>query len=172
MDNEKKYLDKSGLTEYHEKIKEYINTEDDKKLGATISYDDYMALPEEERNVGNYYIPDYPMDTQVVIVDGKIGEKITLRRFQRVELTGGQDIGIYQHANKKYASIVLFDKATDETLKKMFVKDYYQLFVAVDEKDTILGMLSTFLKYQIAKTINPTHISMRIKNLFIMNSAI
>lgn len=49
---------------------------------------------------------------------GKIGEKISLRRFQRVVAQPGQDIGIYQHANKKYSSLVLFDKAADEQLKK------------------------------------------------------
>lgn len=49
---------------------------------------------------------------------GKIGEKISLRRFQRVVAQNGQDIGIYQHANKKYASLVLFDKTADEQLKK------------------------------------------------------
>lgn len=49
---------------------------------------------------------------------GKIGEKISLRRLQRVAAQPGQDIGIYQHANKKYASLVLFDKSADEQLKK------------------------------------------------------
>lgn len=34
------------------------------------------------------------------------------------------------------------DFISDETLKKMFIKDYYQLFVAVNEFDTIEGLLS------------------------------
>ncbi len=49
---------------------------------------------------------------------GKIGEKISLRRFQKVVAQGEQDVGIYQHANKKYASLVVFDKKVDEQLKK------------------------------------------------------
>ncbi|XQP55486.1 MAG: translation elongation factor Ts [Mycoplasmoidaceae bacterium] len=49
---------------------------------------------------------------------GKIGEKISVRRFGRILKKEGQDVGCYQHANKKYASICLFDVKVDETLKK------------------------------------------------------
>lgn len=49
---------------------------------------------------------------------GKIGEKISLRRFQKFTASAGQDLGIYQHANKKYSSLVVFDKQLDEQLKK------------------------------------------------------
>lgn len=49
---------------------------------------------------------------------GKIGEKISLRRYQKVVAKDGQDIGIYQHANKKYSCLVLFDKQLDEQVKK------------------------------------------------------
>ncbi|MCQ2522649.1 MAG: GNAT family N-acetyltransferase [Lachnospiraceae bacterium] len=34
------------------------------------------------------------------------------------------------------------DFISDETLKKMFIKGYYQLFLAVNEFDTIMGMIS------------------------------
>ncbi|MCQ2748363.1 MAG: translation elongation factor Ts [Mycoplasmoidaceae bacterium] len=49
---------------------------------------------------------------------GKIGEKINVRRFNRLVATGEQDVGIYQHANKKYGAICLFDKKVDDLLKK------------------------------------------------------
>lgn len=48
----------------------------------------------------------------------KTGEKISVRRFGRIVKQAGQDVAFYQHANKKYASICLFDKKVDETLKK------------------------------------------------------
>lgn len=34
------------------------------------------------------------------------------------------------------------DFISDQTLKKMFIKDYYQVFVAVNENDTIEGVIS------------------------------
>ncbi len=49
---------------------------------------------------------------------GKIGEKISVRRFGRIPMQVGQAVGMYQHANKKYAAICLFDKQVDEQLKK------------------------------------------------------
>ena len=49
---------------------------------------------------------------------GKIGEKITVRRFGRILKKEGQDVGMYQHANKKYGAICLFDKPVEDLLKK------------------------------------------------------
>lgn len=49
---------------------------------------------------------------------GKIGEKINVRRFGRILKKDGQDVGMYQHANKKYGAICLFDKPVDDLLKK------------------------------------------------------
>lgn len=69
---------------------------------------------------------------------GKIGEKISLRRFMKVVAQNGQDIGIYQHANKKYASLVLFDKVLDEQFKKniaMHVVAMNPKFVDVSQVD-------------------------------------
>ncbi|MBQ0045865.1 MAG: elongation factor Ts [Mycoplasma sp.] len=51
-------------------------------------------------------------------LSGKTGEKIAIRRFGRIVKKEGQDLAFYQHANKKYAAICLFDKKVDETLKK------------------------------------------------------
>ena len=48
----------------------------------------------------------------------KIGEKIAVRRLGRLVMAEGQDVGMYQHANKKYGAICLFDKKVDEDLKK------------------------------------------------------
>lgn len=49
---------------------------------------------------------------------GKLGEKIVLRRFVRLTKTNDQDFGCYQHANKKYSSLIVFDKKVDEQIKK------------------------------------------------------
>ena len=51
-------------------------------------------------------------------LSGKIGEKIAVRRLGRLVKKEGQDVGIYQHANKKYGAIALFDKPVDADLKK------------------------------------------------------
>lgn len=51
-------------------------------------------------------------------LSGKIGEKIIVRRFDKVAKNENQDIGIYQHANKKYGAIVLFANKLDDQLKK------------------------------------------------------
>ena len=51
-------------------------------------------------------------------LSGKIGEKITLRRLARIYKKPEQDLVIYQHANKKYGCIVLFNTKVDEKLKK------------------------------------------------------
>ena len=51
-------------------------------------------------------------------LSGTIGEKITVRRFGRIDKKEGQEVGIYQHANKKYGAICLFDTKVDDLLKK------------------------------------------------------
>lgn len=51
-------------------------------------------------------------------LSGKIGEKIVVRRFDRLVKSNNQDIGIYQHANKRYGAIVLFANKLDDELKK------------------------------------------------------
>ena len=51
-------------------------------------------------------------------VTGRIGEKIGLRRFTIYTKNDDQDFGIYQHANKRYSSMILFNHNTDEALKK------------------------------------------------------
>ena len=51
-------------------------------------------------------------------LSGKIGEKIIIRRIDRITKSSNQDIGIYQHINKKYGAIVLFANKMDEQLKK------------------------------------------------------
>ena len=51
-------------------------------------------------------------------LSGKIGEKIIIRRIDRIIKSSNQDIGIYQHVNKKYGAIVLFANKMDEQLKK------------------------------------------------------
>lgn len=71
-------------------------------------------------------------------ITGKIGEKIGLRRFARVVATGEQDIGIYLHNNKRYGSIVLFDKKVDDQLKKniaMHIVAYNPKFVDSTQVD-------------------------------------
>lgn len=51
-------------------------------------------------------------------ITGRIGEKISLRRFTIYTKNNNQAFGLYQHANKRYSSLVLFDKPTDDTFKK------------------------------------------------------
>ncbi len=58
------------------------------------------------------------VSTAIDSLSGKTGEKISLRRFGRIDKQDGQDLGFYQHNNKKYASIVAFDTKVDEKLKK------------------------------------------------------
>lgn len=49
---------------------------------------------------------------------GKLGEKIVLRRFVRLTKANEQDFGCYQHANKRYSSLIVFDKKVDDQIKK------------------------------------------------------
>lgn len=51
-------------------------------------------------------------------ITGKIGEKIGLRRFTRVKLKDGRDVGVYLHNNKRYGAVVLFDGQADDQFKK------------------------------------------------------
>lgn len=48
----------------------------------------------------------------------KIGEKISLRRFVKIIKQNEQDFGFYQHANKKYSSLVLFSGKVSPLLAK------------------------------------------------------
>ena len=48
----------------------------------------------------------------------KLGEKIILRRFVRLIKTNDQDFGCYQHANKRYSSLIIFNKKVNEIIKK------------------------------------------------------
>lgn len=51
-------------------------------------------------------------------ITGKIGEKIGLRRFTRIKLKDGRDVGVYLHNNKRYGAVVLFDGQADDQFKK------------------------------------------------------
>lgn len=51
-------------------------------------------------------------------LSAKIGEKIAVRRLGRLVKGEGQDVGCYQHANKKYGAICLFDKPVADDVKK------------------------------------------------------
>lgn len=66
MDNNK-FLGESGLNQLITNVHDVTFKE--------ISYDDYMALPEEERNIGRYAVIDWPEDSNIKI--GNIAYDIT-----------------------------------------------------------------------------------------------
>lgn len=57
------------------------------------------------------------VEETIVNFVAKIGEKISFRRFERIEKTDSQVFGIYSHMGGRITSVVVLDKTTDEVAR-------------------------------------------------------
>ena len=57
------------------------------------------------------------VEETIVNFVAKIGEKISFRRFERIEKTGSQVFGVYSHMGGKITAVVVLDNTTDEVAK-------------------------------------------------------
>ena len=57
------------------------------------------------------------VEEAVVNFTAKIGEKISFRRFERIEKTDSQVFGVYSHMGGKITAVVVLDNTTDEVAK-------------------------------------------------------
>lgn len=57
------------------------------------------------------------VEETIVNFVAKIGEKISFRRFERIEKTDSQVFGIYSHMGGKITAVVVLDNTTDEVAK-------------------------------------------------------
>ena len=57
------------------------------------------------------------VEEAVVNFTAKIGEKISFRRFERIEKTDSEVFGVYSHMGGKITAVVVLDNTTDEVAK-------------------------------------------------------
>lgn len=57
------------------------------------------------------------VEETIVNFVAKIGEKISFRRFERIEKTDSQVFGVYSHMGGKITAVVVLDNTTDEVAK-------------------------------------------------------
>ncbi len=57
------------------------------------------------------------IDAAIVDFTAKIGEKISFRRFERIEKTDSQVFGIYSHMGGKITAVVVLDGATEDVAR-------------------------------------------------------
>ena len=93
--------------------------EDFKKLvldiRKTLLHNDVSTM--EEANQLTMEDGSETVEEAVVNFTAKIGEKISFRRFERIEKTDSQVFGVYSHMGGKITAVVVLDNTTDEVAK-------------------------------------------------------
>ena len=89
----------------NEEFKAFVTT-----LGETILNSDAKTMEEAL----NLQVNGESLESLIVAITAKIGEKISFRRFQVLEKTANQHFGSYIHMGGRIASLVLIDGGSEE----------------------------------------------------------
>ena len=89
----------------NEEFKSFVTT-----LGETILNSDAKTMEEAL----NLQVNGESLESLIVAITAKIGEKISFRRFQVLEKTANQHFGSYIHMGGRIASLVLIDGGSEE----------------------------------------------------------
>ena len=81
----------------------------------TLLHTDVKAMEEANKLVING--GSETVEEAVVNFTAKIGEKISFRRFERIEKTDSEVFGVYSHMGGKITAVVVLDNTTDEVAK-------------------------------------------------------
>ena len=94
----------------NEEFKSFVTT-----LGETILNSDAKTMEEAL----NLQVNGESLESLIVAITAKIGEKISFRRFQVLEKTANQHFGSYIHMGGKIASLVLIDGGNEEVAREV-----------------------------------------------------
>lgn len=94
----------------NEEFKAFVTT-----LGETILNSDAKTMEEAL----NLQVNGESLESLIVAITAKIGEKISFRRFQVLEKTANQHFGSYIHMGGKIASLVLIDGGNEEVAREV-----------------------------------------------------
>ena len=89
----------------NEEFKSFVTT-----LGETILNSDAKTMEEAL----NLQVNGESLESLIIAITAKIGEKISFRRFQVLEKTANQHFGSYLHMGGRIASLVLIDGGSEE----------------------------------------------------------
>ena len=89
----------------NEEFKSFVTT-----LGETILNSDAETMEEAL----NLQVNGESLESLIIAITAKIGEKISFRRFQVLEKTANQHFGSYLHMGGRIASLVLIDGGSEE----------------------------------------------------------
>ena len=94
----------------NEEFKSFVTT-----LGETILNSDAKTIEEAL----NLQVNGESLESLIVAITAKIGEKISFRRFQVLEKTANQHFGSYIHMGGRIASLVLIDGGNEEVAREV-----------------------------------------------------
>ena len=94
----------------NEEFKSFVTT-----LGETILNSDAKTMEEAL----NLQVNGESLESLIVAITAKIGEKISFRRFQVLEKTANQHFGSYIHMGGRIASLVLIDGGNEEVAREV-----------------------------------------------------
>ena len=94
----------------NEEFKAFVTT-----LGETILNSDAKTMEEAL----NLQVNGESLESLIVAITAKIGEKISFRRFQVLEKTANQYFGSYIHMGGRIASLVLIDGGNEEVAREV-----------------------------------------------------
>ena len=102
------------------------------------------------------------VEETIVNFVAKIGEKISFRRFERIEKTGSQVFGVYSHMGGKITAVVVLDNTTDEVAKDVAMHVAAMNPVAIKRDDVPSEMVereSHIIKEQVMAEGKPEDIA-------------
>ena len=94
----------------NEEFKSFVTT-----LGETILNSDAKTMEEAL----NLQVNGESLESLIIAITAKIGEKISFRRFQVLEKTANQHFGSYIHMGGRIASLVLIDGGNEEVAREV-----------------------------------------------------
>ena len=94
----------------NEEFKSFVTT-----LGETILNSDAKTMEEAL----NLQVNGESLESLIIAITAKIGEKISFRRFQVLEKTANQYFGSYIHMGGRIASLVLIDGGNEEVAREV-----------------------------------------------------
>ena len=94
----------------NEEFKSFVTT-----LGETILNSDAKTIEEAL----NLQVNGESLESLIIAITAKIGEKISFRRFQVLEKTANQYFGSYIHMGGRIASLVLIDGGNEEVAREV-----------------------------------------------------
>ena len=94
----------------NEEFKAFVTT-----LGETILNSDAKTMEEAL----NLQVNGESLESLIIAITAKIGEKISFRRFQVLEKTANQHFGSYIHMGGRIASLVLIDGGNEEVAREV-----------------------------------------------------